>query len=379
MSDKGPGGLVMKSVFNLFGVIVLFLLGTVASAETPVLSQESLATQIEQLQAQNSKVPGFAMAVIQNGKVVSAASGVAAPDQKPMTAQTPFRLASVSKTFVAAAILRLHEQGLLNLDSPIHVLLSQAHVQLLEQDGYDTEAITVRHLLMHSSGMDDHFGTAEMREMVFANPSKVWTRTEQLALMTKVTDPHGKAGERFAYSDTGYLLLGEIIERQTGDPLGRAVTSLNRFEALGLSGMVWEGEAVPANGAGRAHQWLNGFDTFALHGSVDAFGGGGLIGDVTQIALYFDALFGGHVFDQPSMLFLMKAAPGHPDASPYRLGLFRQLIGEREAFMHGGFWGVQAIHVPSLNLTIATVALDQSGDRAIKQIAFDLIRASQPK
>lgn len=369
----------MKSVFGLIGAIVLFVWGGVASANAPLLSKEALTAQIAQLQAQNSEVPGFTISIIQNDKVVSAASGVAAPDQTPMTAQTPFRLASVTKTFVAAAILRLHEQGLLILDSPIQDHLSQAHLELLEHGGYDTAAISVRHLLMHSSGMNDHFGTAEMREMVFANPRKIWTRTEQIALMTRVTDPLGQAGERFVYSDTGYLLLGEIIERQTGKPLGKAVADLNRFADIGLASMVWEGETAPDHKVGRAHQWLNGFDTFGLHGSVDAFGGGGLIGDVTQIASYFDALFDGRVFDRPSTLELMKTAPGHPEASPYRIGLFRQMIGPNEVFMHGGFWGVQAIHVPSLDLTIATVALDQSGDRAIKSMAFGMIEASQPQ
>lgn len=369
-----------KNWFKFLGLwIVLIAPPTMALANTPLDLEQELAAQIELLQAQNSDTPGFAIAVISNGRVASSASGIAAPDQTPMTAKTPFRLASVTKTFVAAAILRLCEQGLLNIDSPIEELILQEHRILLQRDGYDTKAITVRHLLMHASGMNDHFGTAKMRELVFSNPRKIWTRTEQLALMIQATDPLGKPGERFAYSDTGYLLLGEIVERITGEALGntlgRAVADLNRFEELGLGSMVWEGQGAHPNSPDRAHQWINGFDTYDLHGSVDAFGGGGLIGDVRQIAIYFDALFGGRVFDDGASLELMKTAQGHPASSPYRIGLFKQVIGSNEVFMHGGFWGVQAIHVPELDLTIATVALAQSGDHAIKALAYDIIRA----
>ena len=345
--------------------------------EASKLSEGLLQARLDDLQAQQKDVPGFAIAVIKDGNAFSAATGIAAPDGTPMTARTPFRLASVTKTFVAAAILRLYEQGKLDLDTPIGDLVSEEHLRLLRADGYNVQAITVRHLLMHSGGLNDHFGTAEMREMVFANPDRVWTRTQQLRLMTEMTERVGLPGERFVYSDTGYLLLGEIIEKQTGTSLTDAVRALNRFDKLGIGDLRWEGEQPQSVLPDQAHQWLNGFDTFAIHGSVDAFGGGGLIGDVVATATYFDALFGGSVFSKASTLRLMQVAPSQPAGSPYRIGLFEETVGDQKIYMHGGFWGVIALHVPAFDLTVVGVALDQSGEPEIRQFAFDLIAVSE--
>jgi|TARA_R100000049_G_C1957062_1_gene115519 D-alanyl-D-alanine carboxypeptidase len=376
MLQEGPGKMGVMKVVRA----VVFIMAGLVAVSAPAQQNESLAISAVQLQLRldevqqtNQGVPGFAIAVIKDGAPISAATGIAAPDNTPMTAQTPFRLASVTKTFVAASILRLHEQGRISLDAAISELLSQEHLRLLQTDGYDVEAITVRHLLMHSAGLNDHFGTEEMRRMVFANPAHVWTPTEQIRLMVEASERLGAPGDRFAYSDTGYVLLGEIVERISGKPLGQAVRDLNRFDTLQLDDLRWEGEAPGKDAPDRAHQWISGFDTYALDGSVDAFGGGGLIGDVRVTARYFDALFGGSVFSNPETLEEMKTAPSHPDGSPYRLGLFTNSVGGQEAFMHGGFWGVFAIHVPAKNLTIVGVALDQSGEPAIRELALDLI------
>lgn len=335
----------------------------------------NLQAGLDRVQASRPSVPGFAFAVIQDGKLETAATGVASPDQRAMTAQTPFRLASVTKTFVAAAVLRLQEQGRIDLDTPIAELISAQNRELLEGDGYNASAITVRHLLTHSGGLDDHFGSPEGIAVAFSDLQREWTRTEQLALMVELTEPRGEPGERYHYSDTGYVLLGEIIETVTGKPLPDAVRELNRFEKLGLSDLRWETIKGEELGAERAHQWIDGLDIYNVNGSIDAYGGGGLIGNVVDMAKYFDALFGDQVFDSKETLRLMQDAPSHPAGSPYRHGLFIEKIGGHQTYMHGGFWGVLALHIPSLDLTIAGVALDEAGERDMRQFAFELARS----
>ncbi|MEM6585112.1 MAG: serine hydrolase domain-containing protein [Pseudomonadota bacterium] len=344
-----------------------------ALVSAPVHSANAVQARLEALQANRDDVPGFALALIENGSVTSAATGEASPDGALMTAQTPFRLASVTKTFVAAALLRLSETGRLDLDSPIERLISSKHSAILRADGYEPEDITVRHLLMHSAGLADHFASEEGIAVAFANPQRLWTRTQQLALMTRLTDPLGKPGEAFSYSDTGYILLGEIIEMVTGEPLAEAVRSLNSFQALGIASLRWEALIGEEPAPVRAHQYFQGADIFDWNGSLDAFGGGGLIGNVEDTARYFDALFSGKIFAAPETLELMMSAPGHPKGSPYRLGLFVREVGGHDVYSHGGFWGVQALHVPSLNLTIVCVALAEEGERAVTALAYDLI------
>ena len=268
-------------------------------------------------------------------------------------------------TFVAAALLRLSETGRLDLDSPIERLTSSEHSAILRADGYQPENITVRQLMMHSAGLADHFASDEGIAVAFANPQRLWKRTQQLALMTRLTDPLGKPGETFSYSDTGYILLGEIIEKVTGEPLDEAVQSLNGFQELGIASLRWETLTGEEPAPVRAHQCIQGVDIFDWNGSLDAFGGGGLIGNVEDTARYFDALFSGGVFAAPETLETMMSAPGHPEVSQYRLGLFMHEVGGHDVYSHGGFWGVHVLHVPSLNLTIVCVALAEEGEKAV--------------
>lgn len=357
----------------------LAALGLVACSEptAPPAASHDLQAELEAIAEANPTAPGYAVAIIQDGILTSAATGVADPSGTPMTATTPVRMASITKTFVAAAILRLVEQGNLDVDASVAPLIAEEHDALLRGDGYDTDQITVRLLLMHASGMADHFASDDFVAAVLSNPQRVWTRTEQLELMAEFTDPLGEPGAAFAYSDTGYLLLGEILERQTGLSLAEAVRQLTKWEELGLQGLYWEGEARPENLPPRAHQWLGDVDTFDIHGSVDAFGGGGIIGHVEDMARFFDALFAGRVFDHPSTLEFMMAAEGHPEGSPYRIGLFDRPVGDEPAFGHGGFWGTDAVALPGQNAVVVGVALNQSGVQGLRRNTTSLLGSEE--
>lgn len=365
-STPGEGGIAQPGVSHQ----------AAASAETgPRLSDHWLRGRLEQLQASHPDVPGFALAVAHQGRFYSAATGAADPDGRAMTADTPVRQASITKTLVAASMLRLFEREQVDLKTPISALIDPGHAALLTADGYVLTDIRVRDLLMHSGGVNDHFGSEQFTQAVLSDPQRIWTRTEQLAFMTRVTDPIEGPAPRFSYSDSGYLLLGEAIETLTGMGLGEAVADLNRFESIGLAASYWEGQAPPdPAGPGRAHQFMDGLDTFAIHGSVDAFGGGGWIASVEDVARYFDALFDGEVFDQVETLNLMIEAPGHPEGSPYRIGLFEREAEGIVGYGHGGFWGSDVVVYPALDLVIAGVALEPGGTDGLRELGRDLLR-----
>jgi D-alanyl-D-alanine carboxypeptidase len=342
------------------------ILGVTACASTE--PRHTLQADLDALQDQRSDVPGFAMALIWDGEIEVAATGVADPDGTPMSPSTPVRIASITKTFVAASALRLWEDGRLDLDASIDGLLKPEIDALLRSDGYKTEDITARQLLMHASGMADHTGDGYV-EQVFGDPRRVWTPFDQVATLVKDTDPLGGPGDQFTYSDTGYVLLGEVLKEVTGLPLHQAVRELLDLDHLDLQTLYWDEveqprEAVPA----RAHQWIDEFDIFAIHGSMDGHGGGGLVASVEDISKFYHALFNDQLFGDSATLELMKAAPGHPSDSPYRIGLFSYEVAGYDAFHHGGFWGIYVTHVPSIDLTIAGVALDQSGYQDLRAL-----------
>ena len=341
-----------------------------------MISEADLKARLAELQSRRMDVQGFAVAVyLPNGTIVSAATGEADPDGRPMTPDTPVRMASITKTFVAVAVLRLWEDKSIDLDASIGDLISAEHSEILTSDGYDVDRITVRHLLMHAGGLNDHFGGDAFKSMVLSEPTRKWTRTDQLKIMIDTTDPVSEPGYVFAYSDTGYLLLGEILERLTDEPLGSAVRRLVKFDRIGIADAWWDAEETPSeNVPNRAHQWLGDIDTYPIDGSVDAYGGGGVVANAEDIARFFSALFSGEVFDRAETLQLMIEAPGHPEESPYRIGLFERSIHGHVAFGHGGFWGTDVFVLPELNVTVSGVALNASGIDDLRQWEAELIK-----
>lgn len=347
-------------------------LSSCTRSEPATPSNAALTRALDTLQEEHPAVPGFAMAVIDRDGLSSAAIGTADPAGTAMTPDTPVRVASITKTFVAATVLRYWEEGAIDLDAPIAGLIDAAMDGPLKSDGYDTDVITVRHLLMHAGGMADHAGEGYLQE-VLADPARVWTPLEQVAVLIRDTDPFGAPGEAFSYSDTGYVVLGSILTRLAGLPLHEVVRKEMRFDELGLTALYWDEVETPWQGVpARAHQYYEGFDIRALHGSMDGHGGGGIVASVEDVARFFDALFGGEIFRSPQTLALMTTAPGHPEGSPYRLGLFTYELSGEQAFGHGGFWGTFVSHVPSKDFTVSGAALDEAGYRPMREVMAGL-------
>jgi D-alanyl-D-alanine carboxypeptidase len=295
----------------------------------------------------------------------------------PLRTNQPFRIASVTKTYTAAAILRLVERGVIALHDPISKHLPPEFITELERDNYRTDSITVEQLLSHRAGLDEHTAVPSYISLSLANPSKHWTRLEQVKWLVDSLQPIGRPGERFKYSDTGYILLGAIIEHHTGKNYGIAARELLGFDKLGLRETWFETlEPAPSGIAGRAHQYMNGVDTYGHDPSLDLYGGGGVATTISDMSAFFSALLGGKVFEKKATLDTMMAVrPGFMDG--YGLGLFRVNSGGMRGFGHSGFWGVAVVHYPSEGLTIAASVTEQSQGGQVFAILQAALRAMQ--
>ncbi len=296
---------------------------------------------------------------------IEVASGEAEPG-RALTVDTPVRIASNTKTFVAATLLRLWEQGRIDLDAPIGPLLTPALDALLRADGFDTGLISVRQVMSHSAGFYDHGGDPRFIAMVQADPTHVFTREELVRLSMQWADPQSPPGTEFRYSDTGYILLGDIIERVTGQNLAVAVCEQLRLDRLGLGSTWWERfEQAPAGAPARARQFLGETDATGFDVSMDLYGGGGLLMSARDLATFFQALFEGRVFDRPETLREMLWQGPHRNAHVYRLGIFVKRAGERDYYWHSGFWGTMAYYDPQNRVAIAGITTNQDGYRAL--------------
>lgn len=338
------------------------LLATPAIAQTP--HQAALEAAVTPL-AQST-----AIFVTGDGADYGAAKGFADPTTKrALTVDTPMRIASNTKTFVAATALRLWEQGKLDLDAPIGGLIDPALDAKLKADGYDTAKITVRHLLSHSGGLYDHGSDPRYEAAMRADPRHKWTRDSLIGLMTEYADPKSAPGTEFSYSDDGYILIGDIIERITGKNLAAAVREQLKLDALGLKSTYWEVFEQPRAGTTpRARQLLGGTDVTDVDASFDLYGGGGLVMSPRDLAHFFKALFEGKVFEQPRTLGVMLGEGQHKGADTYRFGIFVRHTPHGDIYWHSGFWGTWAGYSPETGIAAVAMTTDQSGYRAMMPV-----------
>ncbi|MFV3129833.1 serine hydrolase domain-containing protein [Niveispirillum sp. KHB5.9] len=304
--------------------------------------------------------PGIAVIVQapRRGIDWQAAVGNADPAGTPLTADHPFRVASITKAFIAAAILRLEEEGKLSLAQPINALLAPETAALLRSGGYNPNRITIRQLMDHTSGLRDFFDDPSYEKTMLSDPKRRWTRAEQIAIAMKAGPAYGTPGERFHYADTGYSILGEILERTTGMPMGTALRSLLPYDKLALSSTWLESlEPAPAAAKPRTHQYASGVDMTAADPSYDLFGGGGLVSTLGDVARFFRGIFRGHVFRDPatlaSGLTIATAEAGAGYMLIARPALFApEKVGPHACMGLGGYYGTLVVHCPAIDLTI---------------------------
>ncbi len=171
--------------------------------------------------------PGMTVMVIRDGEVLHA-NGYGVADRvtgRPLTPQTPVRLGSVSKQFVAFTTVMVHERGLLDYDDP-------AATWIPEIEQY--EGITVRHLLTHTSGLPDYYGFDGMVEEAEAGGDPPFANADAAAYYrTSTVEALADPGSEYAYSNPAYELLALITERATNRTFADFIET-ELFEPIGM-------------------------------------------------------------------------------------------------------------------------------------------------
>ncbi|RJS23198.1 serine hydrolase [Corallococcus sp. H22C18031201] len=336
--------------------------GNEGPACDPTRLRASLQQAMQEVQAANPGNPGWLLAARIPAAGLELEEAVQAPGLEPLSPRAPFRIASVTKTFMAAAILRLVEKGEVSLDETVAVAVPAPYPELLRSGGYWPERMTVAQLLTHTSGLFDYAQSDDYLATVFESPSHVWTREEQVRFAMAHGAPMGEPGAAYVYSDTGYLLLGALLEARTGVGLAQAYRSLLGFERLGLQSTWLETlELAPPGVAGFASQAYDGLPLSSIHASADLFGGGGLVSTAPDLARWFQALFAGQVFERASTLDTLLHVPATNEADGAAMGIFRvPRTSGGPCWLHEGFWGAVVMTCPELKLTVAVTPLDVS-------------------
>jgi len=196
--------------------ILLFLHLSYASFSQQVKLTAAIKKQIDtyiKAEMIKQQIPGLSYAVVSNGKIIdSGAYGYANVELKaPVTSHSLFNIGSIGKTFTATAIMLLQKDGKLSIDDPINKYLDSLPASW--------NNISIKHLLTHTSGIKDY--AHDFPGYSFIEKDRKQEITEARFIQMATTVPlNFQPGERWAYSNSNFVLLGFIIHKLAGKPIG---------------------------------------------------------------------------------------------------------------------------------------------------------------
>lgn len=304
-------------------------------AQISVPAQTDKVDEYIQAEMKTHRIPGLALVVIQNGEVVKIKGyGIANLEHDvPVTPDTVFELASVTKQFTATAIMSLVEEGKIKLDDPIMKYLPGSPQKWI--------GITIRHLLTHTAGLAEHTrgqpdnSTAETFDAATEYPMSL------------------SPGEDFKYSGVGYFLLGMIIEKVSGQRY-RNFLAERFFKPFGMtSTSVLDQWAIVKNRAAgytiRNGQLVN----IRRYWQDELPADWGVISTVKDLAKWDTALAAGRVVKEASLAEMwtpVKLKSGR--SYPYGFGWEVYKVGDRRVITHTGISGTEYTRLPDDKLTI---------------------------
>ncbi|MDA9773955.1 beta-lactamase family protein [Saprospiraceae bacterium] len=208
----------------LFVLSFTFFLGTITAQDTNLEVTQAIQKRFEKL-LKKKKVVGASVAIVDNGKVVFA-DGFGFEDREKgirASAQTMFRIGSITKNFTALAVMQLQEKGLLNIEESIKVYLPE----LTMESGFgDEKILTIKSIMAHISGLPSDI----LNGMMSSEPPSIEWAIQNLNQFVS-SSPDNYA---MSYSNVGYGLLGELISRVSGMTYGDYLTR-NIFEPLEMN------------------------------------------------------------------------------------------------------------------------------------------------
>lgn len=326
----------------------------------------ALAAELDRLLAHRTsqrRIPGVMLAInIPDRQPWHSARGLA--DRKQALAMNPtdhFRIGSVSKMFVATVVLQLVQENKLQLDAPISTWMPNVVPA--------ADKMTLRHLLSHTSGLNDYLDNGFMRQ-VLRNRQRIWKPQELInyAVQRGAYFPPGAKG-RWRYSNTDYVLLGALVEQITGHSLAQEVRQ-RIIAPLNLEQTFFEPDeqitGILVHGYAGAGDWTDIYMSYA-------WSTGSIVSTVDDLNRFAEALFGGRLLAPTTFAAMTSFVSAYGSFGihnlEYGLGIMRNHMSvgvgtdgkprpaERVlALGHiGGIGGYRAAlwHLPDSHVTIA--------------------------
>ncbi|MEU4063851.1 serine hydrolase domain-containing protein [Streptomyces wedmorensis] len=336
--------------------------------------ENAFATIVARL-AEEHGVPGASVGILADGRTSFVNHGVTSLDHpRPVDEHTVFPVASISKTFTATALLRLVEEGKVELDAPVRRYVPD--LVLADEDA--AARITVLNLLSHTAGLDWNLVDTEGEDGSLA------AFVAQLDRLPFVAEP----GARASYSQAGYNLAGRIVENVTGRTFEQAVSAMV-LEPLGLADTVFDADDVMIRPFATGHVHGEGGELKAARpwkafraGTRGNNPGGGIASTASDLLAW--ARF--HLGDGDGLLHADTLHGMREETVPLRgstlgdgfgLGWFRRPVDGVRTIGHGGSGNGQyaELHLaPGHDFAVTTLANSEEGylfNQAVVRAAFE--------
>lgn len=344
---------VAALIMFVVGFTAADVLGRQNTAAATQPSDDESAKKVDAFLSQwdRKDMPGCAVGVVKDGRLVyKRGFGMANLDYDvPNTPSTRFNLASVSKPFTAFSIALLAQQGKLSLDDDIRKYVP-------EMPKYD-ETVTIRHLIHHTSGI------REYEALVFfggLGPDNAYSPKTILNMLARQKGLSFKPGAKYQYSNSGYFLLGLIVERVSGKSL-RAFAEENIFKPLGMNNTLYFDNRFEVI-KNRASGYMVGPDKSirARSSLYDLVGAGGVLTTVEDLSLWVQNFYEPKVGNRE--LIQLLTTPGtlnSGEKQSYAFGFWRGKYKELPTIRHSGNmfgYRAQILSFPEQNFTVIALS-----------------------
>jgi CubicO group peptidase (beta-lactamase class C family) len=352
----------------------LGLISSTPAAQTPNAKFDAIVA-ITEAKMREYHVPGVAVGILDNGVITARGLGVTNVNEPhPVTAETVFPIASISKTFAATMMMRLVEQGTVDLQAPVRKYLPDFKVR----DEHVSRDVTVWNLLTHTAGWEGQVSGPERGEDTLRN----FTATVMPDLMQVA--PRSAA---WSYNNAGFSVSGRVIEAVTGTSINRAIVDLV-FQPLGLkhAGTTAGDFIVHPFAVGhvnRGNEEAGMIRPFSPSVSVTAGGVGLCMDDLLHYADFHlgngMAPTGERLLSRAS-LEMMRTTQLHKQSTDDDIGIAWHLrnVGPLRVAAHGGTLAGHILLlelVPEKNFAIGILTNSSNGWRLIQDVEREVLKS----
>ena len=374
-----------KRILLLLAMFLVVACGAVAGEEetateestlgedepTPIVDGGEMSSEIDDLMSKYVEGPGGAVMVIQNGEIVFQ-NGYGLADIEnglPITTDSIFHLGSVGKQFTALGVMILAEQGLVNYDDPIG--------QYIPELAWMDDGVTIRSLLYHTSGVLGYDDSDDIYNALVAS-SDAPTNEDLLSVLAEqggmLTDP----GEVYSYSNTGYEILGSLIERVSGKKYAEFMDE-NIFSPLGMTHTFSLPNAQRLDDENIAQSYyLDGGQPWTYKPDIldGLTGSGSIYSTLGDMYLYDQALRNHELVSAETLEEAFTTGTlNNGEAIDYGFGVELSEYSGYSYIGHSGAWlGFESyyLHIPEQNLSVVVLLNLDYSEEGAEGIAFSV-------